>query len=257
MSLTNMYDFEQIESDEDGMRLASRFDHATSQVVDNLTGWVHRIACKYNDPTKPMMAANAYESYMQGLATFIVSPSAGDDRWLKSLGHKQDFSLTGNSNIANAYKKTLNTIKLGGDLCGADSHHEYGNLLTTVSKCEIFNRKRNTEKKKMDEQAQAVEELHQLVEEQTGLKRGTPEHEEAFQKASLQLVETVEEQEAAEDGRKKDIYDDFGQQFAENLRKLREAGESEQVISDMADAAISRIGKTIGRVLELLEKSAA
>ena len=256
MSLQGMYDFSSISDDKQGMILASKFDKATAAVVEDLTSWVHSIAVKFNNPKTPMLAARGFEEYMEDLAKFITSEEAGENQWTRANGHTSDFKLTGNNNVANAYKRTLSAVKLGGDLVGFDSKHEGGNELTTVSKCMKFVTKRNAELKKIGEQAQAVEELHQLIEEETGHERGTPEHEAIFQERSMQLVPDSEDKPAS-DAASKDIYDELGREFAAALRELREAGESEVTVLQMANSRIKEIGATINKVLNAMRKNVA
>lgn len=256
MSLKSMFDFSAVKSDEDGMRLASRFDRATAAVVEDLTCWIHSIAVRYNDPKKPMLAAKAFEEYMMTLQQYITSEEAGEDRWIKSNGHSSDFSLTGNSNVANAYKRTYNAIKLGGDLVGLDSKFDYGNELTTASRCMKFATKRNAQIKKDGEEKQAVEELHQLIEEELGLERGTAEHEAEFAKRSMTVVDSSGDSEPSSDSATHDVYSKMGQEYADKLRELAEAGESLPVIEQMFKSAVDRLAGTISKVRSRLNKAA-
>lgn len=252
-SLLSMYDFTKVENDKDGMAMASKLDKVISEAGEKLTTWTHSMAVKYNNPSKPMMAANAFTKHMEELAAWITSEDAGEDQWTKKNGHSSDFSLTGNSKVANAYKRTLNAMKLGGDLVGCDSPHDGGDELTTVSKCTKFATVRKAEVEKVNEQAQAIAELHQTIEEETGHKQGTPEHEEEFQKRSLSLVPETTPVAEVPAG---DIYDEYGKRFAANLRKCRELGEAEAVLEDMAEAGINKLGATVAKLLERFNKEA-
>lgn len=256
MSLTQMFDFAKVTDDKVGMGMASRYSKATAAVNDAQTTWFHTVAVKFNNPAKAMLAGQAFELHCMGLETYILSNEAGDDQWTKSNGHKADFSLTGNNKVANAYKKLFAAMKLGGDLVGSDSKVSYGNELTTVSKCEKFVTKRNAEVKKLGEEKQAVDELHQLIEEETGHKVGTPEHEEIFKERSLQLVASIDDAAKADD-KDLDIYDEMGRKFAEALREVRDTGESVDVIKQMADRAVDRITGTVTKLRAALDAVAA
>lgn len=254
MSLLKMYDFTVELTDREGMMLASKFAFDVNNVNEEMTKWFFKIALPFNDPSKPIMAGKAFEKHCQSLETFILSPEAGDAQWTKSNGRIADFSLTGKNGIARAYKKLLNAIKLGGDLIASESKYDYGNELSSVSACERFAAKRNKQITIDGEAKQAIEELHQLIEEEHGLERGTPEHEAKFKEESLKLAATNE---IAKEGEAKkndgDVYDELGRQFAAQLRAFREAGEGEKVVYSMGESLIARVGVSVSKILERIK----
>ena len=99
MSLLNMYDFTNVESDEEGMRIASRFDKDVSEVQQALTAWMHKIAVRYNNPKKKATAAKDFRIRMEELEAYILSDEAGENQWTKANGRSADFKLTGSKSF--------------------------------------------------------------------------------------------------------------------------------------------------------------
>ena len=259
--IKKLYDFDAIprtpEGDKEGMRLASNYAKATYEVEGEVTRWLHSIAVRMNDPTKPMVAHKQLLEHFEGLAKFITSDEAGEAKWTKDNGRPEDFKLTGGSAVAHAIKRLLNAVKLGGDLVGNGSKFEYGNELDTVSKCTKFTKKRNAEIKANKEKQDALEDLHQLIEEETGHERGTPEHDKEFNERRMQMVQPEGEKKPAKADKDRDIYDELGDQVAQTARELRAIGESPEVVEEMVMGLIGRMIKAITRISERLQQKAS
>ena len=208
--------------------------------------WVLAAAreCLAKTPGQNMVAAEAFESRFNAMRNYITSEEAGDSRM-------ESFKLTGNSPLANAYKRCLNGLKAGFDLCDTESFPSVSSIEKAVS---AYNR----DKKKRDEAAKAKVELDAVVEQKTGYKIGTPEHEAAVEReiaarAAGNVVPLERMDGAANDDTIGDRISELAGVLESELRKMEAAGFTDEQL----DAKVKQTIKVWEQALQNIIKKAA
>jgi hypothetical protein len=246
----SLFNYAGASNDREGMIIAARSERLRGSMSSNDAAWVHSIAVRYNNPIQPITAAREFTATMQELAEYVVSVEAGADRWTKDNGFRADFSLTGNTVIANAYKRILGAMKLGGDLvCNDSKKGDIGNHLKNVGLCAAFVAKQNKLDATAKEDALAIQELHDFITESTGHAEGTPEHDEAFKKASVTKAVDNTSTTTVTPADAGDEYDAMGREYAETMRKYGELDAN-----SVKARHESMINKVKGSVETLLER---
>lgn len=130
--VTNIVDmqavaFNELPDDDDGDRkgltMYLHLEKFQKDSKQNMSVWIHRMALRFNDPTKPVIAEARFRSHCEELVRYACSEKVPEV--IRQTPKKMD--LKGSSTFAQYFKKLSQAMLLGADLKGDE--------FSTVNKC--------------------------------------------------------------------------------------------------------------------------
>lgn len=212
------------EGDKKGIVMFINAEKFKKDANSNAAKWMHRMACRYNDPANPAIAAARFRAHAEDLAKFACSHQVPES--VRQDPKKMD--IKGNGAFAQAVKKLLTAMELGADLLSDDC--------STVSKCVKWSKERKDE----IEKAERERLIHEYLKEQ-GIDPNSPE--------GLRLL-------GGDGAAATDPLSEGLRKAEEVLRKLAEVGPEGQA-GDMLESFIKRVEESTAKIVASINEAAA
>jgi len=242
----NPYVFSPQNTDVQNMAIAAKYLRARQEGGVGLSGWLHDVAKRFNDPINGILAADKFKGWAE--ATVLdLRLRALKDNLLEWVPDDNLFSLKGTGAFANAFKRIDQAMRFGADLVNSE---------TTVSLCQKYVTKYNADLKAGNEAKMKRDQLGRLAVSR-GLAEGTPEYT-AFIEENMAVSRpaAVGTQHPGEEhtSEVKDRFSEAGEKFADYLRTI--AQDNENLANEQITAITNKLDGIVKSIIARLGQQA-